>query len=123
MRYVFGFVAVVMLLFVGVQFNDPDGPLWMLFYAAPAVWAAIAAFRPNLLSGSPGLALLSVSAIAILALTVFYWPPVAGWWHEEVWWENEAAREGMGLMIASAVLVAVLAYGFASRQGAKPGSR
>ena len=31
MRYVLGFVAALMLLFVLVQYNDPDGPLWMVY--------------------------------------------------------------------------------------------
>lgn len=115
MRYVFGFLAFMMILFVGVQYNDPDGPLWMLYYAIPAIWAGIAAFRPDLLAGRSGISLLSVSAIAVVALAIVYWPPVAGWWHEDVWWESEVAREGMGLMIASIILIVVLVYGISSQ--------
>ena len=43
MRYVFGVVALTMLLFTVVQYNDPDGPLWMVYYGVPAVWAGITA--------------------------------------------------------------------------------
>jgi hypothetical protein len=107
-----------MALAVAVQYNDPDGPLWMLYYGVPAVWAAIAAFRPDLLRGRVGRTLLSASCAAALLLTVLYWPPVAGWWRDEVWSMAiaepgaaalaEQAREGMGIMIATAVLLLVL---------------
>ena len=32
-----------------------------------------------------------------------------GFWRKDVWWVEETAREGMGMMIAFAVLLAVLA--------------
>jgi hypothetical protein len=32
-----------------------------------------------------------------------------GFWRKDVWWVEETAREGMGVMIAFAVLIAVLA--------------
>jgi hypothetical protein len=38
-----------MLLFVAVQYNDPDGPLWMVIYGVPAIWAGLAWMRPQLL--------------------------------------------------------------------------
>jgi hypothetical protein len=38
-----------MLLFVAVQYNDPDGPLWMVLYGVPAIWAGLAWMRPQLL--------------------------------------------------------------------------
>ena len=57
-------------------------------------------------------------------LTILYWPPVAGFWHEQVWRMGrtdvqaaqiaEQAREGMGLMIATAVLLAVALWAFAA---------
>ncbi len=124
MRYVFGIVALVMLGFAAVQYNDPDGPLWMLYYGIPGIWAGIAAFRPRLLAGGFWQALLGVSAAAFVALTLVYWPPVAGWWHEDTWRMNgavqgdaiaEQAREGMGLMMATAVVVAVFAASLLSR--------
>jgi hypothetical protein len=44
---------------------------------------------------------------------VFYWPTVPGFWHKDVWWVEETAREGMGVMIGVAVLVVVLATAMA----------
>ena len=32
-----------------------------------------------------------------------------GFWRKDVWWVEETAREGMGVMIGFAVLIAVLA--------------
>jgi hypothetical protein len=115
MRYVFAALAVFMLLFVAVQYNDPDGPLWMLFYGIPAVWAGLAAFRPHLLAGRAARPVLLLSVVVAIALTIAYWPPVDHWWLRSVWWESEEAREGMGLMIASVVLLAVLATSFSGR--------
>jgi hypothetical protein len=115
MRYVFAALALFMLLFVAVQYNDPDGPLWMLFYAVPALWAGVAAFRPHLLAVPAARPLLLLSVAAAIALTIVYWPPVDQWWLKSVWWESEEAREGMGLMITSIVLLAVLAASFSAR--------
>jgi hypothetical protein len=117
-RYVFAILAVLMLLAVIVQYNDPDGPLWMAYYGVPAIFAGIAAWRPHVLAGGAGRGLLVLAVAAAVALTAWYWPPVGGWWRNEVWTMGEArqgaeiaeqAREGMGLMIATAVLLAVLA--------------
>ena len=59
-----------------------------------------------------------------------YWPPVAGFWHEQVWRMGktdaqaaaiaEQAREGMGLMIATAVLIVVVGWAFSRRAAALP---
>jgi hypothetical protein len=108
MRYVFAVLALLMGLFVLVQYNDPDGPLWMVFYGVPAVFAGIAWWRPQLLAGTAPLVLLAGTVVAGLALVVVLWPPAEQWWQSEVWWNSEASREGMGLMIAAAVLLAVL---------------
>ena len=47
MRYVNGFFCVLMVLFTVVQYNDPDAILWILIYGLTAVWAGLAAFRPD----------------------------------------------------------------------------
>ena len=125
MRYVFSVLTVLMLLAVAVQYNDPDGPLWMVYYGVPAAWCLLAAFKPPLFASTPVRVLLSASAAVWLVLTIVYWPPVSGFWHEQVWEMGktdvqaaaiaEQAREGMGLMIATAVLIAVTLWGL-SRQ-------
>lgn len=115
MKYVFVVLALLMGLFAVVQLNDPDGPLWMLLYGVPAIWAGIAWLRPRLLSGTVALVLLSACVMAGLVLVVVLWPPAEEWWRTDVWWEDEASREGMGLMLVAGVLLAVLWRGLSLR--------
>jgi hypothetical protein len=122
MRYVFGVLAIMMILFTGVQYNDPDGPLWMVYYGVPAIWCGLAALRPEIFAKGPARALLAASGVAAIALTIWYWPPVGGFWQEQVWEMGKAdpqaariaeqAREGMGMMIATVVLIAVSLWAF-----------
>lgn len=123
MRYVFGLVAVLMVLAAIVQYNDPDGPRWMVVYAVPAIWCAIAAYSPDRLSGPTGRALLLISLATAAILTVIVWPP-AHWWQHEVWTMGaavegpavaERAREGMGMMIVTLVLLVLFAISFMRR--------
>lgn len=107
MRVANGILCVLMLLFVGVQYNDPDGLWWGIIYAIPAAWAGVAAFRPGLLARPAAKPLWLVTFAAAVAGTVFYWPPVGEWWRESVWWNVEEAREGMGMMIVVFVLLVV----------------
>jgi hypothetical protein len=124
MRYVFAVLALVMVVFTALQYNDPDGPLWMLYYGVPAVWCGLAAFRPQAVSSQNGRLLLGLCLVAAVALTIWYWPPVGGFWHEEIWRMSgavqgaviaEQAREGMGMMLATLVLLAVFAASFRQR--------
>ncbi len=107
MRAVYLIILIMMLLFIGVQYNDADGAMWMLIYAIPAVWSAVAAFRHSVL----GHAAVQWGLLACILLSVvgvfYYWPKTPGWWRQEIWWEVETAREGMGMMIIAIVLFIV----------------
>ncbi len=107
MRLVHIILCLLMLLFIGVQYNDPDGSMWMIIYAIPAVWAAIAAFRPQWSTSSLARILLPLTIVAAVGGMIYYWPTAEGWWRQEVWWEVETAREGMGMMIVAIVLLVV----------------
>jgi hypothetical protein len=107
MRLLNIFLMLIMLLFAIVQYNDPDGPVWMLIYMLPAVWAGIAAFRNSALAGRMVNTLLIVSMFAAALGVLYYWPDAEGWWRQEVWWEVESAREGMGMMVVFIVLFVV----------------
>ena len=109
MRYVHIVLGLLMVAFAAVQYNDPDAPLWIVIYLVPAAWAFAAAFRPARVHSLAGERLLWASVAIGAALTVFYWPTVPNFWVKDVWWVEETAREGMGMMSAFAVLVAVLA--------------
>lgn len=115
MKYLFAVLALLMVLFALVQVNDPDGPLWMLLYGVPAVWAGLAWMRPNVLFRPAPLLLLGASLVAGLVLVVVLWPPAEEWWLTSVWWESEASREGMGLMLAAGVLLAVFSWSLSKR--------
>lgn len=95
----------LMFLFAAVQYNDPDGPMWMVIYAIPALWSAIAVFKRPWLVNRLGHALLLFCIFAAIAGTVYYWPTTPGWWQQEIWWNVETAREGIGMMIVSFVLI------------------
>ena len=45
--------------------------------------------------------------MAAIVATVWYWPAEEGFWRQEVWWESETAREGMGIMIVTGALLVV----------------
>ena len=109
MRYVHIVLGLLMVAFAAVQYNDPDALLWIVIYLVPAAWAFAAAFRPAQVRSLAGERLLWLSVAIGVGTTVFYWPTMPGFWHKDVWWVEETAREGMGVMIALAVLLAVLA--------------
>ncbi len=44
MRYVYGFLSVLFLLFAYFQFNDPDALRWILVYGLAAIIMGLAAF-------------------------------------------------------------------------------
>ena len=105
MRILNAILCVMMLLFIFVQFNDSDGSKWALYYSVPAIWTALAALRLKKLGSPIVVPLLGVSILAALALVAVYWPRTPGFWKQDVWWETETAREGMGIMIATIVLL------------------
>ena len=51
---------------------------------------------------------LVLTTAAAVAGTVYYWPRVPGWWRKDVWWNEETAREGMGMMIVTVTLLVIL---------------
>lgn len=97
--------CALLVLFAIVQYNDPDALLWSLIYLVPAAWAALAAFRPHTLRANLPFTLLGLCVILELIAVVYYWPTTSEFWRKDVWWETESAREGMGVMVAAAVMV------------------
>lgn len=114
MRLIFAGLSLLMLLFIAVQYNDPDGPMWMVMYLVPAVCAALVAWRPGFFQKPLTATGLLICVLAGLGCMIYYWPEVPGWWLKSVWWEEESAREGMGVMVGFAVLALTWLF---SRQG------
>jgi hypothetical protein len=102
-----------MVAFAVVQYNDPDGLMWALMYLVPAAWAFAAAFRPAFVRSLAGERLLWATLALGAGALVAYWPAVPEFWRQDVWWVEETAREGMGVMVGVAVLVVVLASAMA----------
>ena len=106
-----------MVLFALVQLNDPDALVWMPVYALVALALLLAAWRPDALRGPFGRASLAALLVGLLVLVALRWPEQGAFWRREVWWEEETAREGMGLMIA--FLAALFAVPFPRDRTAK----
>lgn len=107
MRYLFIGLMCLMLLFACVQFNDPDGLLWVAIYALPALWCAMAAFLANGFERMLVRMALLASIAASLVGVVWFWPLHSRFWTRDVWYNVETAREGMGLMIVFVILALV----------------
>ncbi len=105
MRIVNGVLCLLLILFTVVQYNDPDVLLWGLIYGIGAVFTGLAATRPGVFA-SPRVALVFVLCLAASIGGVFYyWPATPDWWMQDVWWQTETAREGMGMMIVTAAML------------------
>ena len=44
MKFLFGFLSLIMLSFVAVQYNDPDAMRWMIIYGFCAILMILATF-------------------------------------------------------------------------------
>jgi hypothetical protein len=115
MRYANIALGLLMLAFAAVQYNDPDPHVWVPIYMVPATWAFAAAWRLSGIAAAPAAVLLGACVLAYLVLVVYYWPQAPGFWRKDVWWEAEEAREGMGMMMAFAVLLFVSVTAFMAR--------
>ncbi|MEM7267896.1 MAG: transmembrane 220 family protein [Pseudomonadota bacterium] len=113
MRIANGVLAALLLLFAVVQWNDPDGLFWIFVYGIGAIWCGIAALRPALYASPFVFGLYALTCIAALAGLFYFWPTTPEWWMQDVWWETETAREGMGMMI---LVIALIVAGFIVRR-------
>jgi len=94
-----------MLFFAVVQYNDPDRLLWITIYTASATAAGLVGFFPQQTAKTSILALYFLAIIASIGTTFFFWPQTPKFWYQEVWWNNETVREGIGMMIVTIILV------------------
>lgn len=111
MRILCGILCVIMLLFAVAQYNDPDFTFWGPVYGIGALWTGFAAFSPATVRWGFGRAMLLVCVAAALYGVVYFFPETPNWWMQDVWWETETAREGMGMMIVLVSLLAAMAVG------------
>jgi hypothetical protein len=103
MRYVNGFFCVVLTGFALVQYNDPDALVWFLIYTLPAMWAGLAAFRPDLLTPRPPTIAAYAACLAAAVLgSLYLWPSLP-----DNWIHVEEEREGLGVITTALTLVLV----------------
>ncbi len=114
MRILSSIFCILLVLFTLVQYNDPDGLFWGLIYGVAALWCGLAALRPVVFARPLWRGLYAATLALSVVGVVWFWPTTPGFWRQEVWWETETAREGMGMMI---VLIALITVWFASRRG------
>lgn len=100
--------GLLMVVFAAVQLNDPDSLIWMVYYLIGAAWAFIAAFRGAWLRSPLGKSLLWISILVALGGVIYYFPQMDRFWERDVWWVEETAREGMGVMILLVVMLVAL---------------
>lgn len=108
MRIVNGVLCLLLILFTAVQYNDPDFFLWGAIYGVGAVFTGLAALRPGIFASSRVSLIYAACFAASIAGVFYYWPTTPQFWVQDVWWETETAREGMGMMI---VMVSLLVAG------------
>lgn len=108
MKFLAALLLLLMVLFAFVQWNDPDGVFWAAVYALPAGLMGLILWRRHCLASTPGRVLV-IGVLVTLGLgTVLFWPEQAAFWTQAVWWEEETAREGLGMMIALLVSAVAL---------------
>ena len=105
MRIANGIFVVLLILFSAVQFNDPDGLFWVVVYGAGVIWCAIAAFHSGLFRRGLVFGLYVLTMLTAIGGLIYFWPKTPQWWLQDVWWETETAREGMGMMILCIALI------------------
>jgi hypothetical protein len=114
MRVLCGVLAVVLVLFAAVQWNDPDAVFWAAAYGAAALWCGFAAFSPRTLAWRPARGLLLLTLVCAFWGAAAFWPEAERWWAIDVWWPEqtgERAREGMGMMVVAFAMAAAALAG------------
>jgi len=99
-------MAVVFVVFAALQYNDPDLLVWVALYGFAAAVSLLAASARQGWAPVAGL-LIYASGFFMLAPTID-----AGWWH------SEEAREGLGLLVATLWMGALLVPTVRSRRAA-----
>ncbi len=112
MRIVNGVLCLLLVVFAGFQYNDPDFYLWGGIYGLAAVFTGIAAVAPGLYARRRVASVFAVCLALALIGVWRYWPDAPEWWAPHVWSDaavmsdgTENAREGMGMMIVAASML------------------
>ena len=110
------FVLCLLMLGLAVaQYGKPQWWLWVGYFLVPAFWAFIAGFRHRAFRAVRWLGWLW-GCIALWGVLVWrHWPQASGFWRQAVWQHDAAARAGLSLMLALAVLLVALFTAYRKR--------
>jgi Transmembrane family 220, helix len=104
MRYVHAVLSLILVVFAGLQYNDPDWYFWGPVYLLAAFWSFLAYRQLGSIWASPALrygALLCIGLFTLGFISLFsYLGP--GWIH------IEEAREDLGYLICTATTTLAL---------------
>lgn len=89
MRWLYGFVSLLFMSFAAVQFNDPDGLVWIAAYLFAALVSIPPIFGRHTFLPGIGLAVYLAWGISLIGFV------------DTNWLEIEEARESLGLLIAT----------------------
>ena len=103
-RFACGVMFILLVACIAVQYNDPDGFVWMLVYGYGLV-VTVFAFRGKE-------TLFSVAGFLSYLGGFFYFMP-STW---DGWYENEQAREALGLLFAALCMLVLTAHYFRTLQ-------
>jgi hypothetical protein len=122
-RIVNGLMALLFLVAVVVQYNDPDPLQWMAIYAAACVVSAMAVQRRRVHPAVP--LIVGAAALAWSLSIIFGGPRGANYLHMFDAWEMqsvnvEQAREATGLLIVAAWMAVLV---FRKKRATVPGRR
>jgi len=101
-------LCLAMLAVAAAQIGKPEWWLWVGAFVVPAFWAFMAGFRHRAFRAVRWLGWLWGCVALWVALVWRHWPQAAGFWRAEVWTHDAAARSGLALMAALAVLAVAL---------------
>lgn len=94
-------LAIILVIFAAVQYNDPDWYFWGPIYLLAAAWSYVAAWRPALFRTSPAVMYGALLSAALFLVGFVYDAPFikSGWIH------IEEAREAFGFLISAATSI------------------
>jgi hypothetical protein len=114
MRIVNILLAIVLVFFAALQYNDPDVLYWAVVYMLAAAWCLVAIARPRLLAENGALRTGALVSVGLFLVGFFWLAPTIG----ANWIHVEEARESFGYMIcAVATAVALMSARSLARNG------
>jgi hypothetical protein len=108
-------LAMLVLAVVAALAHRPVWWLWTGYFVVPAFWAFVAGFRHRTFRSVQWLGWLWACIAGWGVLLWQYWPQTPGFWRQQVWQHDTAARDGVSLAAALAALAVALFTAYRKR--------